>query len=263
MFFSKKLKKVADYYNKMTSLYIESGYGDVIQAHRPADVNELLRHIVQNAELANGLKILDAGCGIGGPAIYIAKHFDVHISAITNSQEQLKLALKKVEEAGLQAKINVIYGDFHKLDKLFAAESFDRVLMLESFGHAVCKKMLLKGVHHVLKNEGFIYIKDYFQKEINGTPQRRKGMRKAIQNMNRHYAYNLADLNKTIKILRELNFDLKYIKKNELTVDTQTHVQTFEHINNIDLFEGGFHYLFLDALELYFKKPGNIDGLIE
>lgn len=257
-----KIKKVEKYYNELTKSYISSGYGDIIQAHRPPDPVLLLQYLSKNARIKNGMKILDAGCGICGPAIFFAKNFDIHITSITNSLEQVKVAKSKIENELLNDKIEVLLADYHKLYKLFAKESFDLVIMLESYGHAVNKFQVLSGVDYVLRKEGNLYIKDYFQKEITGSKERRKGMIKAIKNMNKCYCYNLPDINQTLKILRNLNLELQYVKKNELQVETQNFVRTFEAENNIDLFDGGFHYLFLEPLELYFRKPTDIDELI-
>jgi len=263
MSFSKKLDAVAKYYNKSTQQYIDSGYGDVIQAHRPPDVNELLQQICINAGIKDGMTILDAGCGICGPAIYIAKHFNVSIKSVTNSSEQVKIAKEKVTTADIKGKIEVILHDFHNLNSLFAAESFDLVIMLESFGHAIDKARVLNGASTVLKKEGHLYIKDYFSKEITGSRERKQGLKKAIKNMNKYYCYNLANLENTIKYLRQQDMEIQYIKNNPLPVEDQSFVRDFEKNNNIDLFEGGFHYLFLEPLELFFKKPSEVDSVIK
>ena len=254
-----KIQKVEKYYDEHTHKYIESGYGDVIQAHRPSDLNELLSYISKNAGIKDGMRILDAGCGICGPSIFFAKHFNVKITAITNSIEQVKMARQKITEQSLSDKIEVFHYDYHKIETLFEKESFDLVIMLESFGHAINKKQLLKGVAKILRKEGHVYIKDYFQKEITGSSERKKGMKKGIRNMNKYYVYNLPDLNETIKILRRYNLNLQFVKRNELPIDDQHYVTTFEKNNNIDIFENEHHYLFLEPLELYFKKPADID----
>lgn len=255
-------KDVASYYDQWTERYTASGYGNIIQAHRPADVSELLKTIAQNAGIRDGMHLLDAGCGICGPAVYFARHYDVRITALTISNVQVEIALRYVEENGLSEKINVIPGDYHELGKLFTPETFDRVIMLESFGHAVNPLQVISGVQTVLKKEGNLYIKDYFSKELTGSAVRKKAMRKIIRNMNRAYAYNLPDLKKTLKILRNLDFELQYIQRNRLPLSNEDSVLSFEQEHGIDLFEGGFHYQILEPLELLFKKPADIDAPI-
>jgi hypothetical protein len=52
---------------------------------------------------------------------------------------------------------------------------------------------------------------------------------------------------------------LHYVKRNELPIDEQEYVAVFEKKYNIDIFEGRFHYQFVEPLELFFKKPTDID----
>lgn len=260
---NKYRKKTEKYYDDWTHHYIENGYGNIIQAHRPKDVNELLQYISKSACIKNGIKILDAGCGICGPAVFFAQQFDVTISAITNSSEQVRLSNEYIKKNGLTDKIEVVKADYHQLPEYLEKESFDLVIMLESFGHAINQNEVLLGAEYVLKKEGCLYIKDYFAKEITGDRERRTGLKKAIKNMNKIYAYNLPDLAKILQILRKTNMALQFIKKTDVPLDNSDSVLAFEKQFNIDIFEGGFHYLFLEPLELYFKKPSEIDGIIK
>ncbi len=261
--FLNKNNNTKDYYNKCTQLYIDAGYGNIIQAHRPAEVTILMNHICNMTRIKNGIKILDAGCGVCGPAIYIANKFNVNIEAVSNSEVQIKIANENIENAELLGDINTNCYDYHYLDKIYPEEHFDLVIMLESYGHASDKEKLLKSAIKVLKKTGRIFIKDYFSKEITGSKARKSGLRKAIKRMNKAYAYNLADLNQTIKIFRKNDMNLELIQKNPLLVEDQDFVKKFEEINNIDLFGGGFHYLFLEPLELVFSKPADIDSPID
>ncbi len=258
----KKKSQVKTYYNQYTMHYLSSGYGNVIQAHRPADVKDLLAYTAEQAGIKDGMNILDVGCGVCGPAVYFAEQFDVKINAITISEEQIKYAENLIAEKKLEHKISLVQGDYHALPTYFENEKFDLIIMLESYGHAKHHKKLIQSAEKVLKKKGRIYIKDYFQKELTGNKQRKKGMKRAIKNMNKAYAYNLPDLNKTIKYLRLLDLNLIRVNRNRLPLDNEKSVQQFEEKFNIDLFEGGFHYIFLEPLELLFQKPTDPDEII-
>lgn len=255
-------KKVKTYYDTWTKHYLKSGYGNVIQAHRPAETNELLAYTASQADMKDGMHILDAGCGVCGPAVFFAQKFDVQIQAISISEEQVKLAQKKIAKNNLGNKISAIEGDFHKLDTFYEKETFDLIIMLESYGHAKKHKQVLQSAEKVLKKGGQIYIKDYFRKEFTGNRKRRLGMKRAMRNMNKVYAYNLPDLTETIRILRRLDLNLIKVNRHNLPLDNEKSVQQFEKEHGIDLFEGGLHYLFLEPLELLFVKPENIDAPI-
>ncbi|MFO7790090.1 MAG: class I SAM-dependent methyltransferase [Bacteroidales bacterium] len=258
----KKRSQVKTHYDEYTKHYLSSGYGKVIQAHRPTNVEDLLAYTARQAGIKDGMYILDVGCGVCGPAVYFAEHFDVKIDALTISEEQINYSKKFIAEKNLDDKIKLVKGDFHIMDKYFEKETYDLILMLESYGHAKCHKKVIQSAEKVLKKEGRIYIKDYFQKEITGRKQRKNAVKRAIRNMNKTYAYNLPDLIKTIKYLREANMNLLQVNRNKLPLDNEKSVQQFEGEHNIDIFEGGFHYNFLEPLELLFFKPENIDDPI-
>lgn len=256
------LTKVEKYYDKWTIHYLDSGYSNVIQAHRPTNIEDLHKYTAKSAGIKDGMKILDVGCGVCGPAVYFAQHYDVKIDALTISEEQIKYSEKFIAEKNLNNKIKLIKGDFHFMDTYFEKETFDLIIMLESYGHAKHHKKLIQSAEKVLKKKGRIYIKDYFQKELTGSKQRKKGMKRAIKNMNKTYAYNLPDLNNTIKYLRANDMTLIQVNRHQLPLDNEKSVQQFEEKFNIDLFEGGFHYRFLDAMELLFRKPTDPDEII-
>jgi cyclopropane fatty-acyl-phospholipid synthase-like methyltransferase len=68
----------------------------VIQAFRTKNVNDYLDYTIESAELKNGQSILDAGCGVGGPASYIASKLNVDIQGITISEVQADPNLKRL-----------------------------------------------------------------------------------------------------------------------------------------------------------------------
>lgn len=256
------VNKTKKYYDKWTIHYLNSGYGNIIQAHRPTNVEELLDYIAAKSDMKSGMKILDAGCGVCGPAIYFAKKFDVQITAITVSEKQVEIAQRLIKEENLNDKVEVLLADYHNLKTLFKKESFDLVIMLESYGHNQSPKEVFEGIEFVLKKEGHVYIKDYFKKPLTGSKERKKAMKRIIKNMNDVYSYNLPTLEKTIQLIRETDLELEYITRNQLPLQNDDSVLSFEEIHGIDLFEGGFHYQILEPLELYFKKLADIDAPI-
>jgi sterol 24-C-methyltransferase len=75
--------------------------------------------------LKPGMRVLDVGCGIGGPAREIARFADVTIVGINNNDFQIGRARKYTAKAGLSSQVTFQKGDFMKLSEQFGEGSFD------------------------------------------------------------------------------------------------------------------------------------------
>ena len=75
--------------------------------------------------LKPGMRVLDVGCGVGGPAREIASFADVHIVGINNNEFQVQRARKYTATAGLSEMIEFTRGDFMALSETFGPNSFD------------------------------------------------------------------------------------------------------------------------------------------
>jgi len=111
-------EQVKDFYNTNTDKFIEV-YGDVIQAFRTKDVKDYLDYTIQNAELKDGLKVLDAGCGVGGPASYFAEQLNIDIKGLTISDYQAKKSKEVLGNKQLKGRVEIMQANYHEMDKLF------------------------------------------------------------------------------------------------------------------------------------------------
>ena len=78
-----------------------------------------------------GDKILEIGCGWGGFAEHLAKNYDVQLDCITISQKQFEFTKKRISNAGLNNKVNVLFLDYRdlkdKYDKIASIEMIEAV----------------------------------------------------------------------------------------------------------------------------------------
>lgn len=101
----------------------------------------MLRAYVERAELKDGMRILDLGCGWGSGALFFAEVLpNARVTAFSNSKTQKQYIDSKAREKGL-TNLNVITGNV--VDYEFEPESFDRVVSIE-VGVAV---MISSGPH--------------------------------------------------------------------------------------------------------------------
>jgi cyclopropane-fatty-acyl-phospholipid synthase len=88
------------------------------------------RHILAKLLLEPGQRVLDIGCGWGGLALSIARAADVEVTGITLSEEQLKVAQRRAEEAQLAHKVHFLLCDYRNL-----TGQFDRIVSVGMFEH--------------------------------------------------------------------------------------------------------------------------------
>jgi sterol 24-C-methyltransferase len=71
------------------------------------------------------MRVLDVGCGIGGPATQIAVFSGVNITGLNNNELQIGRAREYTKRMGVEDQVQFVKGDFMKLSEQFAENSFD------------------------------------------------------------------------------------------------------------------------------------------
>jgi len=87
-------------------------------------------HIAAKLHLKPKQKVLDIGCGWGGMALYLNRVADVDVLGITLSEEQLKVARRRAEEAGVADRVKFELRDYRQVEG-----RFDRIVSVGMFEH--------------------------------------------------------------------------------------------------------------------------------
>ena len=94
--------------------------------------------LIDLLEVKDGNKVLEIGCGWGGFSEYLAKNYNVTIDCITISKKQFEFTKNRINDAGLNNKVNVMFLDYRDLK-----EKYDRIASIEMI-EAVGEKYLDK-----------------------------------------------------------------------------------------------------------------------
>ncbi len=87
-------------------------------------------HIAAKLALKPGMKVLDIGCGWGGMALYLHRTCGVDVTGITLSEEQLKVARQRAQDAGVTDHVR-----FELIDYRDMTGQFDRIVSVGMFEH--------------------------------------------------------------------------------------------------------------------------------
>jgi cyclopropane fatty-acyl-phospholipid synthase-like methyltransferase len=126
------------------------------------NTNNIMIHL---AGISSSDKVLDAGCGVGGAAIYLNKYSNARVTGITLSEKQLTTARSLAEENGVADKVKFELQDYTETS--FENESFDVIWACESVCHASDKNNFLKEEERLLTSGGRLIVCDFFKTSEN------------------------------------------------------------------------------------------------
>ncbi len=131
-------------------------------AYWPEDIRDLaaaeermLELYAERARIADGMKILELGCGWGSLTLWLAECFPrARVLGVSNSSSQREFILGRAVERGLE-NLEVVTADMND----FATDRrFDRVVSIEMFEHMRNYERLLARIAGWLTTDGFLFI---------------------------------------------------------------------------------------------------------
>mmetsp|Transcript_12980 Transcript_12980/g.19392 ORF Transcript_12980/g.19392 Transcript_12980/m.19392 type:complete len:415 (-) Transcript_12980:36-1280(-) len=146
---------INSFYNLVTDFY-EWGWGQSFH-FGPRVVGEGFMESIKRAEyhlcsrlgMKPGMKVIDIGCGVGGPMRHMCTFSGSHIDGITINEYQVKVGNKYNKRKGLDDLCKLIQGDFQNLP--FDSNAYDAAYAIEATCHSPNKFQCFKEVARVLK----------------------------------------------------------------------------------------------------------------
>ncbi len=114
-----------------------------------------LAETVRRAGIADGMTVLDLGCGWGSLSLWIAAHFpNASVRSVSNSRSQRDFILAEAERRGIR-NVDVEVCDMNDFD---AAGTFDRIVSIEMFEHMRNYEELFRRISTWLEPEGRFFM---------------------------------------------------------------------------------------------------------
>ena len=108
--------------------------------------------ILDNAEVGEGMDVLDVACGTGVMFDYYLERGVSSVTGIDISPEMAKIASRKYAE---ESRVQVICGD---VEEYSFDRKFDRIVVYNAFPHFPYPKRLIKTLAGLLKEEGRLTV---------------------------------------------------------------------------------------------------------
>ena len=148
-------RMVEGFYDLITDFY-EYGWGRSFHFAPGKDGTSFEESIADHQHLLGealglrpGMKVLDIGCGVGGPQRAIASEFGASIAGLNISEYQVGKCSEYNRKAGLDHLCSVLHGDFMAIPA--EAQTFDAAYHIEAIAHAPDKATAYAEAFRVLR----------------------------------------------------------------------------------------------------------------
>ncbi|GEM_PF-3433840 len=119
---------------------------------------EFVRQLASRVLPLEGKRVLDVGCGVGGPAALLARDYDARVDGFNIVEEHVALGRKLIEAARLDGRVCLRQGNAMKLE--VEEGSYDVVFCLEAAHCFVDKASFLAGAWRALRPGGRLIMAD-------------------------------------------------------------------------------------------------------
>jgi len=109
--------------------------------------------------LKPGMKVMDVGCGIGGPMRAVAQFSGASVIGINNNEYQIKRGNRINDSFGLNELCSFIQSDFMNLK--VPSGSFDAAFAVEATCHAPDKTACFKEIYRTLKPGAYFAVYEW------------------------------------------------------------------------------------------------------
>jgi tocopherol O-methyltransferase len=150
--------ELSPFYRDIWGVHIHHGYWRNGSETKEEAQEQLIKELIARAEIKNGSRVLDVGCGMGGSAVFLSELLGAHVTGITISPVQVEIGNALARHCG--ADVRIVQMD---AESLALEDRFDVVWSVEAISHMGNRKACLRAIADVLEPGGRFVIADWFK----------------------------------------------------------------------------------------------------
>jgi tocopherol O-methyltransferase len=161
--------ELSPFYKDIWGVHIHHGYWKNGTETKEDAQEQLIKELIARANIRNGCRILDVGCGLGGSAIFLSKILSARTTGITISPVQVAIGNALAREQ--RVDVQLMEMDAEALD---IKDRFDVVWSVEAISHLSNRRDSIRSMARVLEHGGQLVIADWFKSPTTTAAQERQ-----------------------------------------------------------------------------------------
>ncbi|WP_027370921.1 methyltransferase domain-containing protein [Desulfovermiculus halophilus] len=129
---------------------------------------QVTRQIIEEMNWQPGIRVLDVGSGLGGPAFLMATEYKARVTGVDLTQQIVDIANQRLQAKDIP-DVSFLQGDIHQMD--WGEGAFDVIWSRETLLHVPDKDALFQKFYRWLAPGGKVMITDYARKPGQGCDQ--------------------------------------------------------------------------------------------
>jgi ubiquinone/menaquinone biosynthesis C-methylase UbiE len=157
-----------------TDEFLNLGYSEWYQPHIVGSsqrrlVTEVGSRVASYLPATNGVRLLDIGCGRGGPAIHLSDRFGFHVTGVDLVPYNIRMATENARDTQLDSEF--VVGDATQLP--FTRDSFAACTAIDALVYLPDRNRVFATAADTLESEGVLVVSDLvMQSDVTETERR-------------------------------------------------------------------------------------------
>jgi tocopherol O-methyltransferase len=189
------------YYTKLWGRHLHHGYYATGRETKEEAAENLIKRLVDCAEIQRGARVLDVGCGVGGSSIWLAENLDCRVTGLSLSPVQIQMATEAASH--MSSPPDFLVDDANQLS---VCGSFDVVWLVEVLSHLSNRADFFRRASRLLVSGGKICEAAWLKDERLSLEDERKFIRPIEEGM----LVSLPDLAEYQRHISGNNLRLRY-----------------------------------------------------